>query len=63
MKLSKNNSHLLDIALNKGGFEFHHTKPDHIMLTKWLPKTDPNKLPGYASHYIGVGGLVLSKDK
>lgn len=32
------------------------------MLTKWLPN-EPSKMPGYASHYVGVGGLVLSKDR
>jgi 8-oxo-dGTP pyrophosphatase MutT (NUDIX family) len=32
------------------------------MLTKWLP-TSPNKLPSFASHFVGVGGLVLDKQK
>lgn len=32
------------------------------MLTKWLPST-PNTMPGFASHYVGVGGLVLNKDR
>ena len=32
------------------------------MLTKWVPQT-PSKLPGFASHYVGVGGLVLDKDR
>jgi hypothetical protein len=33
------------------------------MLTKWMPKDELNKMPGFASHYVGVGGLVISKDR
>lgn len=40
----------------------HHAKDDYLMLTKWLPKT-LNKLPHFASHYVGVGGLVLDKER
>jgi 8-oxo-dGTP pyrophosphatase MutT (NUDIX family) len=32
------------------------------MLTKWLPNT-PSKLPTYATHFVGVGGLVLDKER
>ena len=32
------------------------------MLVKWLPNT-PSKLPTYATHYVGVGGLVLDKER
>lgn len=33
------------------------------MLTMWLPDVtiDSNKLPNYASHYMGVGGLVINE--
>ena len=40
------------------GFKFHHAEGDYAVLTTWLPDT-PNKLPPYASHYVGVGGLVI----
>lgn len=63
LKLSKENSHLIDIAVKEEGFEYHHSKKDHLVLTKWLPKDEPDKLPGYATHYVGVGGLVLSADR
>ena len=33
------------------------------MLTRWIPVNQESKIPFYASHYIGVGGLVLNKDK
>ena len=32
------------------------------MCTRWL-SSDANKLPGFASHYVGVGGLVLNRDR
>ena len=37
----------------KLGFQFHHTYPDHLMMTKWLPESEPNNLPEFANHYIG----------
>ena len=36
------------------GFEFHHTKKDYLFMTKWLPKDEENKLPGYTTHYVGT---------
>lgn len=30
------------------------------MLSKWLDANSPNKLPGYATHYIGCGGAVVN---
>ena len=54
--------HLAGIAAQEQGFKFHHAKEDYLMLTKWLPQT-PSKLPGFASHYVGVGGLVLDKER
>ncbi len=62
LKLSEKNSHLIDIAVKEGQFKFHHAKNDYVMMTRWLPK-DLNKMPGFATHYVGVGGLVLSKDR
>lgn len=37
------------------GFVFHHAKSDYVLMTNWL-SNEANKLPHYASHYIGVGG-------
>ena len=37
----------------KLGFDFHHAQSGYAMLTKWLPEDEPNKLPLYASHYLG----------
>jgi ADP-ribose pyrophosphatase YjhB (NUDIX family) len=33
------------------------------MLTKWIDPREESKLPGFASHYCGVGGLVLNEDR
>eukprot|EP00117_Sycon_ciliatum_P022758 scpid78377/ scgid19532/ Nudix hydrolase 8 len=52
------NSYCIQIA-DKHGFTIHHAQPGYVMMTKWLPTDEPNLLPGYASHYVGVAGLVV----
>ncbi|XP_066429878.1 nucleoside diphosphate-linked moiety X motif 6 isoform X1 [Eleutherodactylus coqui] len=42
------------------GFTFHHAEKDTSTLTLWL-KNGPNKLPGYATHQVGVAGAVLDE--
>lgn len=42
------------------GFQFHHAKASYLMLTKWLPSSEPNLLPQYPHTHIGVGGLVVN---
>ena len=39
------------------GFRFHHSQPDYVLLTRPLV-ADP-LIPPYATHYIGVGGVVV----
>lgn len=43
------------------GFSFHHTNEDSLMLQGWIPNSK-NRLPHYATHYVGVGGLVIDFD-
>ena len=62
LKLQKDKAHLAGVAVQDAGFSFHHAKDDYIMMTQWLPET-LNKMPGFASHYVGVGGIVLNSDK
>ncbi|XP_078736755.1 uncharacterized protein LOC144950491 [Lampetra fluviatilis] len=50
---------LVPVAV-KCGFVYHHALPSYCMLTAWLPRDSPSTLPAYASHYVGVGGLVVS---
>lgn len=43
------------------GFQFHHAENDTSTLTIWL-KEGPNRLPGYATHQVGVAaGRLLTK--
>ena len=63
LKLSKENSHLIDIAVKVANFSYHHAKDDYVMLTKWMTQNEASKFPLFASHYVGVGGLVLNKEK
>ena len=43
------------------GFTFHHAKETYISLT--LPLVKSAIIPPYATHYIGVGGVVLNNSK
>ena len=31
------------------------------MMTTWICDSEPNHLPHYAAHYIGVGGFVVNE--
>jgi len=62
LKIKIEQSNLIPIAV-KYGFVFHHSKPTHVMMTHWLSIEEMNKIPHYASHYIGVGGIVINKEK
>ncbi|KAL6073535.1 Nudix hydrolase domain-containing protein [Balamuthia mandrillaris] len=53
-------SHLISIAA-EFDFAFHHTGKDYVMMTKWLPEGQPNTLPDFCSHYVGVGGFVVNE--
>lgn len=45
----------------EAGFVFHHSQPHYTMMIHQL---QPNVLiPGYATHYIGIGGVVLNEDE
>lgn len=34
------------------GFSFHHVEHSILVLSKWLPKDLPNKLPEGATHQV-----------
>lgn len=44
------------------GFMLHHCEKDYVMLTYWIPGETgvPNTLPGYTSHTVGVGAVVIN---
>lgn len=48
-------------AADKDGFSFHHAIDDKAYLLKWL-RDDMSKVPPYATHVCGVGGVVIDDD-
>eukprot|EP01111_Echinosteliopsis_oligospora_P015528 TRINITY_DN6167_c0_g1_i1.p1 TRINITY_DN6167_c0_g1~~TRINITY_DN6167_c0_g1_i1.p1 ORF type:complete len:194 (-),score=21.94 TRINITY_DN6167_c0_g1_i1:423-1004(-) len=59
LRISKNNTDLLPICF-KYGFQLHHTRRDYIMVSNWLVEGEENRLPHFADHSIGCGGIVLN---
>lgn len=49
-------------AADKDGFSFHHAIDDKAYLLKWLRDDMPSKVPPYATHVCGVGGVVIDND-
>ncbi|KRX05464.1 NUDIX hydrolase domain protein [Pseudocohnilembus persalinus] len=42
------------------GLEIHHGNKGYINFYKWLDKSQENKIPGYCTHYIGCGSIVIN---
>jgi len=61
LQLDLDRSALIPTAI-KHGFTIHHAKSEYVLLSKWLPKDEPNKLPHFASHFIGAGGAVINEE-
>ena len=53
-------SALIPVAVD-AGFGFHHTGEDYLLLT--CPLVEGAYLPPFATHYIGIGGVVLTPEK
>lgn len=53
-------SALIPVAV-AAGFTFHHSGDEYLMLTMRL--IDDAHVPPYATHYIGVGGVVLRENR
>ncbi len=51
-------SRLIPIAV-EAGFRFHHSSENYLLLTYRLMKEA--LIPSYATHYLGVGGVVLNE--
>jgi 8-oxo-dGTP pyrophosphatase MutT (NUDIX family) len=51
---------LIPIAVD-AGFRFHHSGRDHLMLTYQL--APEAFIPPFATHYVGVGGVVLNEKR
>lgn len=46
----------------KYGFKYHHAENDEAVLCKWLPESRESKIPMFASHQVGVAGIVYRPD-
>lgn len=55
--------HLMNVA-SRHGFYFHHAHraSNYVMMSKWLDEASEDRLPAFANHLVGVGGIVLSAD-
>ncbi|XP_072170800.1 nucleoside diphosphate-linked moiety X motif 6-like [Diadema setosum] len=53
-------SHLIVVAARRG-FTYHHAEDDLAVLSLWLQE-GPSRLPAFASHTVGVAGLVLNEE-
>ncbi len=59
IRISKSQAAHIPVAV-KQGFVFHHSQPDYVLLTR--PLVEDPLIPPYATHYIGVGGVVVDDD-
>ena len=41
-------------SLFQHGFDFNHAQPGYVLMTKWLPDNEENKLPEYANQFLGM---------
>lgn len=53
--------HLISVAADQG-FTLHHGMEGEVVMSKWLQEHRVNRLPHYASHQVGVCGVVLRED-
>lgn len=61
-KVNEKHSSWIPILI-KNGFQFHHARNGFLTLVRWLPKNEYQNLPPYAHTMLGVGGLVVSKER
>lgn len=60
LEIPKQKAQLIPVATGLG-FEFHHCKPESLMLTYSL--VEDIHIPPFATHYAGVGGVVLNRNQ
>ncbi|PZC44749.1 MAG: 8-oxo-dGTP pyrophosphatase MutT, NUDIX family [Chloroflexi bacterium] len=53
-------SSLIPVAV-EAGFGFHHSGQDYLLMTQRL--VEDAILPPFATHYIGIGGVVLTPER
>ena len=58
MKVPIAQSYLIPVAFAHG-FNYHHAVGNYAMLLKWLPQQVTCSVPPYATHQVGVAGIVM----
>uniref|UniRef100_A0A1B0AE84 Nudix hydrolase domain-containing protein n=3 Tax=Glossina TaxID=44049 RepID=A0A1B0AE84_GLOPL len=61
-KVSEKHSNWIP-ALTKNGFQFHNARNGYLTLVRWLPENEYKNLPPCAHTMLGVGGLVVNKQR
>lgn len=59
LQLPVGSIHLAPCGLSCG-FSMHHAVPDYLMMARWLPVDEKNKIPDFATCHLGVGGVVIN---
>lgn len=63
LRIPLSHAHVLPAAA-RAGYVYHNAEGQDAYLLKWLPKDVQCAVPPYATHQVGVGGLVFnSKDE
>jgi len=50
------------LVILQKGFTYHHAENEYAVLSSWISDL-PNTIPANASHRIGIGALVLNKNR
>lgn len=61
LKLPIEHAGLASIAAEHG-FEFHHAEGRTAVLKRWLRPELEDKVPPFATHQVGIAGLIIDKD-
>ena len=53
--------HLMNVA-SAHGFYFHHAHKteNYVLMCIWTDDKVANRLPDYADHFVGVGGIMIN---
>ena len=53
--------HLMNTA-SALGFYFHHAhrQENYVLMCKWTDESVADRLPAFADHYVGVGGIMVN---
>lgn len=47
-------------CMSEFGLKFHHAEGDSAVLNVWLRESTESKIPSFATHNVGVGGVVVN---